>query len=293
MTDNQKLEIKEPLIEKNEQKLKGKKNPLLLQEIELNTDLYALTWSALRCDVWENLKPFRGEKISLTSGDFCKLMTNFFAFFFLVLVTILVLLYEVFTNNLYMEASWSIVILRIALLGFSQQALQPEFYQALVKLRFSIKNPEKFNHLCFAWIVCWCQLLIATITFFCVLIFVSMADSPLELIMDFGGMMIFAELDDWIGEAIVNDKPNGATDRLPNELFDLDGLNRKMKVTDKLSLIKDELTLVDDQNYVTSKSCFIISLSHLLDYFPWVLLPLLTIPMTNILVYIQPHHAGH
>ncbi len=264
------------------------KDPLLLQKISLSPDFYSLTWNATRKDVWENLEEFRGAKISLTSGDVCLLVINFFFFISVVIITIFLLLHEVFTNDVYREATWPIMFLRITLVAFAQQNLQPEFYQAVVKLRFSITNPEKFEYLFFSWVISFFQLLIAAITFFCIILFVCMADSPLELIMNFAGLSVIAELDDWVGGLIVSDKPHGENTKHPNDDYDCDKINETMKLTDKISLISEELDLIDDQNWVTSKRCSIVILAYVLKYTPWILLPLVTIPMNNWLLHIQP-----
>ncbi len=279
-----------PLIPKENEKLK---DPLLLQKVNLNTDIYALTWTSLRSDVWEDLSDFRGHRIFLTAGNLTWLKINFIMFITLVLVTVILLLYEVFTHDLYKIATWPILFLRLTLVTFSQKKLEPEFYQGIVMLRYTIKNQENFLDLGFALFVSIFQVLVATLTFFCIIIFVCMADEALDLVMNFAALAVISELDDWIGQLVTSDKPFGDEEEFhKSELYNLHNINERMRLTDKMSLVSGEVELIDDQNYVTSRRCFIIFISYLIKYFPWYFLPLLVIPINDLLLRIQPHHPS-
>ncbi len=265
------------------------KNPLLIQNIGLNTDIYAITWTALRNDVWEDIDLFRETKISLLPANYLWLKTKFLLFITLVILTVAVLFWEVFTHDLYTPASWSIIVLRITLVTWAQKKLGPEFSQGISMLRYAFRYSEDFSYSFFACFVSCCQMFIACITMMCIILFVCMADTALELIMNFAGLSIISELDDWIGGLIVCDTPVGQTDIHKNELFDLKNINERMCLNDKLSLITEKLEIVDDQNWEFSRFWFIKCFSYIIFALPWSLLPLVTLPLNYFLLKYQHH----
>ena len=268
-----------------------KKDPLLVQEIELHEDFYALTWLSLKKSVWHE-KEVREQKITLTSSNYFWLMTNFMFFLIIVLLTICLLLYEVFTNDVYTEATWPIVVLRITLVGFAQKKLDPEFYQGVTELRYTIKNPDQFSHPTFAKFVALCQILVAGFTLFCIMLFVCMANEALELIMNFAGLAVVSELDDWVGEQIKADSPHQEHGEDTNEKYNLENLNENMKLLDKMSMIDEEdCNILDDGNTSFTENNFLRCISWTLHAIPWGLLPLLTLPMEHVLLILQPKIA--
>jgi len=273
-----------PLIDKA--KLK---DPLLIENVQLNTDFYALSWLTLRKDVFEDLPEFRGHRIFPTDNDFFWLKANFLFFISVIIITVSMMFIEVFTNDLYHDATWQILILRVTLVAFAQRKLEPEFYQAIVMLRYTSKHSDNFGgHVCFAYFISFCQIFIATITFFCIILFVCMANTAVDLIKDFAALAVISELDDWIGTVILTDKPHGEDDKHKNKAYALEGLNEKMKLSDKMSFLDDYLEIVDDRNGL-ELGCITTAFTWFIDYFPWVLLPLITIPINDLLLYIQPH----
>lgn len=266
-------------------------DPLLIQSCGLNTDIYALTWTALRIDVWEKVEEFRGNKISMLSQNFRELKINFFVFVGLVLSTLLTLFWEVFNNDLYTDVTWTLFILRMTLIGWCQKHLSPEFNQAIVLLRYTVKHSNDLTHPYFAFFIGLCQLILANLTLISVILFICMADSALELLMNFSGLLVTSELDDWIGGNIILDNPHGGNEKYPDDDFDLNGLNEKMSLRDKLAMIPSFLKVVDDQNYEFSESMFIKMMSWLIYEIPWILLPLIAFPINSILLKIRPHRA--
>ncbi len=265
------------------------KNPLLIQNIGLNTDIYALTWTALRNDVWEDMDEFRGTKITLLPENYLWLKMKFFLFIILVILTVSVLFWEVFTHDLYTPASWSIIVLRITLVTWAQKKLGPEFSQGISMLRYAFRYSDDFSYPFFASFVSCCQIFIACITMVCIILFVCMADTALELIMNFAGLSIISELDDWIGGLIVCDAPVGETKVHKNELFDLKDINTRMCLNDKLSFLTEKMEIVDDQNFEFSRFWFIKCFSYILFALPWSLLPLITLPVNYLLLKSQHH----
>ena len=95
------------------------------------------------------------------------------------------------------------------------------------------------------------QVFIATLTFCCIAIFVCTEAQVLELIMDFSGIAVFSELDDWLGEQICTEQPHAEHDDDTNDKYDLsDKLNDRMKLPDKMSMLQDDLDIIDNQNYL-------------------------------------------
>lgn len=290
MTDS-----KQPLLkndeERNDTVPRKKLNPMNVREVSLANDFYTLTWTAIRVDAWEGVK-IKDQQINLTESDHIWLHINFLSFVAIVLVTVGILVFEAFTTDYYHEAGWPIIILRITLVGFAQRKLVPEIYQGMAKTRYTLKHQDEFCHMKFAVFVGLCQTFVAIVSFLAIMLFVCMANEALELIMNFAGLAVISELDDWIGEQICTEKPHVAYDsKFKDSRVRVAGINDRMKLLDKLALLDDEekLTITDDQN-VTSVDNFILrGFWFLVEWFPWLLFPLLTLPLEWSLVRLQPH----
>lgn len=275
---------KTPILAKAQSKVKiVKKNPLLVTEIELNEDFYALTWNACRKARWN--KKVAGVKITMTESDERWLIVQFLLFISIVLVTVSILLYESFATDAYKDATWPIIILRLTLVAFAQQKLEPEMYQGLALLRYTIRKEEEFSHPIFAKFVAFCQFMIALITFTSIFLFVCMANEALELIMNFAGLAVISELDDWVGEQIMSEKLHLEYDS--DVKLDTTNLNDRMHLTTKMCLIGEELEIQDDLNISTFDNCFFRWFSFLLGWVPFRLTPFLTLPTESLLLYIQ------
>ena len=276
---------------KSEAKPKPKKDPILVQHIVLNEDFYALTWNACRTEAWKD-KQVAEQDIFLTTSDNVSMVLGFLLFIFVVLATVGVLLYESFLSDAYKDANWPIVVLRITLVSFAQQKLKPEVFQGVSLLRYSFRHKDKFNHPFFAKFVAFCQSSIAIITFSAIFLFCCMADQALDLIMNFAGLAVISELDDWVGEQIMAEKLHCdyESERFKNAKLDLKDLNDRMSLFTKLCIIGEDMELVDDQNSQIIDNCLYSIFAGIVDFIPWGLIPLLTIPFQYLLVDLQNHH---
>ncbi len=111
-----------------------------------------------------------------------------------------------------------------------------------------------------------------------------MADAALGLIMNFAGLAVISELDDWVGEQIMSEsihrefEEGGKYDKAN---LNLENLNDRMAIYAKMCLIGEDMEIEDDQNVQVSL------LNSIANKFPWVILPFLTIPCEWILLHIQ------
>lgn len=260
-----------------------KKDPLLVQSVSLNSDIYALTWNACRTQVWEDLE-LHGEKISLTNADHAKIVVHFIFFLLVVIATVGILLIESFIKDSYTDATWPIYILRITLVAFAQRNLEPEMFQGLAIYRYTLKRPEEFFHPCFAKVVGLSQFYMALFAFIAIFLFVCMANEAINLIMNFAGLAVISELDDWVGDQIMSESiPTEFDEDSPykDAILQKDNLNERMSFYSKLCLVGEDMEIEDDQNVQVSL------LTILANKLPWFLIPLLTIPSEYILLWLQ------
>jgi len=283
-----------------------------IKNIVLEEDYYALTWLALRQSVWNN-KKIRGEAIYLTPSDFFWIHINFLVFLFLLVITIMLILWEVIANKGYVASNLSIVILRITLVSFAQKALAPEFFQGLFLLRFSIRYPDSFTHHEFAVFVGACQLVVSCICFCSIILFVCMEEEALTLVVEFAGLTVIANLDNWIGEVIMFSKikspgedeeeegleggsekgSKGKLDNISendNHEFDLKNINKNMSLHQKMALLEeDDMTMIDDQNEIEDVHWVVHTIEYVIDLLPWqYCLPFITVVFNYVLPLLRP-----
>lgn len=231
------------------------KDPLLLQEITLTEDYYALCWLALKKDIWDN-KELRTVKIFPTTWDLFWLKTNFCLFLTLIMITFFLILYEVFTNEIEVRCSIYITVLRIIIAGLSQKLLAPEIYQGLAKVRYTLDNPNDFGHYFFALFIALSQVFVAWGTIILIFLIVCTESTALDLLMNFTGIAVLSEFDDWLGAQIVSETPHKSHEGDDNSLYEInpDTLNDDMKLSDKLALLynDDDMAIIDDQNVPSS-----------------------------------------
>jgi len=294
LNDNKKKEM--PTIKKQ----KTKRDPIKVQHVCLNEDFYALTWNACRENAWnpkrvKNLQILKDSRdnieINLTNADDRNLILGFFVFIAVVLLTVGVLLYESFLNDVYTDATWPIVILRITLVSFAQQKLKPEVFQGISLLRYSFRYEGKFIHPTFAKFVAFCQTTIAILTFVAIFFFCCMADEALDLIMNFAGLAVISELDDWVGEQIMAEKLylEYKDEKFKEATILSKDLNERMGLFTKICLVSEGLEIIDDQNEEIIDNCIYKIFSYFNDLIPYSLVPLLTLPTQHILVNLQTH----
>jgi hypothetical protein len=276
---------KTSLLKQKRKNQKNLKDPLLVQTVSLHEDIYALTWNSFRKEVWED-KKVHGVPISLSHWDHFKIIVHFLFFFIIVILTVSILVYESFLSDSYNDAEWPIIILRLTLVAFAQKKLEPEIYQGLALFRYSSKHEDEFFHPCFAKFVAICQFFMAAFTFIAIFLFVCMANEALELIMNFAGLAVISELDDWVGEQIVSESIH--IEEKPYEHAQLikENLNERMGIFCKMCLIAEDMEIDDDQN--EQSGC----ITWLANHIPWILLPLLTLPCEWILLKIQKEIIG-
>jgi hypothetical protein len=289
-------------------KQKIKRDPIKVQHVVLNEDFYALTWNACRKNAWdpakvENLKILKDSRehieIKLTDSDDRNLIFGFLLFIAVVLLTVGVLLYESFLNDAYTDATWPIVILRITLVSFAQQKLKPEIFQGISLLRYTFKHESNFIHPTFAKFVAFCQTMIASLTFVAIFFFCCMADEALDLIMNFAGLAVISELDDWVGEQIMAEKLylEYNDEKFKDAKILTANLNDRMGLFTKICLVSEDLEIVDDQNDAIIDNCLWGIITYLCDFIPYSLIPLLTLPTQVILVNLQKEgnkaHSKH
>lgn len=285
MSDPENINSNTHLLNENYKKTTKKKlkDPLLVQTVSLHEDIYALTWNCPRIKSWEN-KKIHDQEIFLTGWDKTKLVLHFIFFIIVVIATVGILLYESFVKDAYNDAPWPIIILRITLVAFAQRKLEPEIYQGLALYRYTLKFSNEFYFPFFAKFVSICQFFIATLTFIAIFLFVCMADSALQLIMNFAGLAVISELDDWVGEQIMSESVFTEFEeegKYSKDNMLLDNINSRMTLYSKMCLVGEEMEIDDDQNKQVS------ILSWLANKLPWVFLPLLTLPCEWILLKAQ------
>ncbi len=290
-------------ISKNKEKLQNAihvhlgdiplKDPLLVQTIGLNTDMYAISWTALRFDVWDGVDEFRGQKVTLLPENITWLKVRFLFFISLVTLTVSILLIETLSNDLYTPAAYTIILLRISLVAWTQKLLYPEFNQGICMMRWAIKHSDKFIAPSFAVFIPICQIMIATLTLTSIVLFICMADTSLELIMNFAGLAVISELDDWIGDLIIFSSPCQTETKIhKDEMFDLHDINSKMSLDAKLSYLQNSLEIIDDQNWEFSEHTCLKYFSYVVYSIPWDFFPLITLPINYLLLKVQKHHGS-
>jgi hypothetical protein len=256
---------------------------LSLRKTPLSEDFYALTWCSLRKSVWEEAYVL-GEKISFTNSDYNWLFINFIMFILVILMTVGILLQQAFTTMHFKFARFQIEMLRMLLVGFGQRLLNPEFKKAATKYRYALQFPEEFTHPKFAAFVSFCQMMIAAISFSCIVLFVCMSNEALPLVMHFAEMAILTEIDDWVGEMIVKEYPKESHHN--DDDLDITDLNIRMPLVQKLALIRENLDLVD--NMSDDGSSIMMNIAYISDVFMWSWMPMVTIPFQFTLFYLQP-----
>lgn len=252
-----------------------------IKTIVLEEDFYALTWVALRENTWKG-KKLMGNDIFLVSTDYFWIHLNFLLFIFLLLITIILIILEVIEERKYIASNLTIVVLRITLISFAQKALSPEFFQGLFLLRFSIRYPSFFSYSNFAIFIGFCQFFVACIVFCSIILFVCMEDEALTLVVEFAGLTVIANLDNWIGEVIMHSK---CYNDEKIEILDDSDINYNLTLYQKIALIEEEdLVLIDDQNYLVDTIWVVNAIEYIIDFLPWqYILPFITIIFNYVL----------
>jgi len=263
----------------------GDKDPLLIFENEVAEDYYALTWCALKKEIWEK-KWIYGVDIFLTPTDYFYLFLDFFIFAALISFTIGIMVYQTFTTGEFRFGNWRIELLRILIALFAQKLLYPEFLKGSTKFRYTLRHMQEFNYPWFAAFVPLWQCLMTVISYILIVIFMCISNEALPLVMHFAEVAILIELDDWIGEAICKEFPDDEGTK-PDDV-ELGDLNNELNLHSKLALVREDLHVVTDFN-LEYDNCFLQYGSVFISYIPWFLMPLIsTLGFEALIFYVRP-----
>ena len=264
---------------------KGDKDPLLIFENEVAEDFYALSWCALKKNIWEE-KYIYGVSIFLSPKDLFFLIFDFFLFACLISFTICIMLYQTFTTGTFKFGNWRIELLRILVVTFAQKLLYPEYNKGSTKFRYTLKHWNDFNYPWMAAFITFWQCLMTLISYILIVIFMCISNEALPLVMHFAEVAILIELDDWIGESICKEFPDEEGQK-PHDV-ELGDLNSELHLYSKLALVREDLHIILDYN-IAYDSSFLQYCSTFISYFPWYLMPLIsTLGFEAFMYYVQP-----
>jgi hypothetical protein len=263
----------------------GDKDPLLIYETEVAEDYYALIWCALKKEIWAK-KSIYGVAIFLTKSDYFCLVLDFMIFASLISFTICIMVYQTYTTSEYKFGNWRIELLRILIVSFAQKLLYNEFLKGSTKFRYTLRHMQEFNYPWFAAFVPFWQCLMSITSYILIVIFMCISNEALPLVMHFAEVAILIELDDWIGESICKEFPDDEGTK-PDDV-ELGDLNNELHLFSKLSLVREDLSVISDYNLEYDNSFFQF-ISVLISYFPWFLMPLIsTLGFEAFVYYVRP-----
>lgn len=267
------------------------KDPLLLQEITLSPDYYALCWLALKKDIWEN-KELRNVKISPTRSNIRWLKINFCVFLLIIVISFGMTLYEELTNNIEVTCPVIITVLRVIFAGLAQKLLSPELYQGLAKVRYTLDNSKEFAYNYFALFIALSQVFVAWATMGFIFLMLCTETTALDLLMNFTGIAVLSELADWLGGHIVAETPHRGHAGDDDYLYDINPkrMNDMMRLNDKLALLYNDvdMAIIDDQNVPRSCSRRVFSWFYQFSEL-WFFFPLVIILIEILLIKFDKH----
>lgn len=234
---------------------------LKLKERNLNNDLYTLYWASLNKDIWDqanNDEENKGVILSLTNSNRLFMKASFVFFVIVLFFTLGLIIYQVFTTEINVYCSVQITILRVLLSLLVQTNLTGELRESLVKWKYTHDNPDKFYEPFTAKFIAACQFFVALCSYIALLLFICTENTPIDMIMDFTGIVVFVELDDWIGSHICSNEPNFNSTKLE---YYKNKLDENLPFYMKLSKLQNYTLIIEDTN--TTSFAFILSLfSH-------------------------------
>lgn len=258
---------------------------LCLRKVNLSNDIYSLIWASEKKDNWEKIHNENTNLcIDLTFKDKLYIKFIFFLFVSALIFTLSLILIQVFSSEIQVICSTQITILRILLVYLAQINLTGEFRESLLKIKYTNENSHEFESPFFAKLVSVIQFLMAISSYFTLLLFICTQINPLFMIMDFTGIIIFVELDDWIGEKICSKALNLNNDKVL--YYNKEMFNFKMPITFKLSLLKDYLEIIEDLN--GGSLTFLISLFGKGKYL-YSLFPLFVLLVEKMFIMYHPY----
>ena len=180
----------------------AKKDPTTYKKIALDLDFYSQTWYAIKKETFEDIT-IRGVKISLLPQDYFSLYIQFIIFVCLILVSIILIVQEALIDDVYVEGDFHLTLLRMMLVIFTQMNLGHELEIAYAKFLYPIINKNEFYHPNFAIFIGFCHCLVCITTILGLLVFICMADEFADPVINFAGITVLSELDNWVGDAIM------------------------------------------------------------------------------------------
>jgi hypothetical protein len=225
-------------------------DPLKLREVSLNNDVYTLYWAALNKKCWEKLNTDESNKLGfdlyLTDGNKCSMIAHFILFVITVFFALTLIIYQVFTTKVEVIVPVQITVIRILLVLLCQVNLMKEFRESVAKLKYTAQFSDEFSNACLAGFIASIQFIVACASYVALLLFICTESAPLDLIMDFTGIVIFVDLDDWIGSKICSIEPIFDEEV---KYYTPEKYNHKLPLYEKLSKIQYYTDIVEDRNY--------------------------------------------
>jgi hypothetical protein len=265
------------------------RDPCNARKINLNTDYYSLTWACMQKTIFKN-KQIRGEHIELIPRDYFVLYAQFLLFCSAVMVSLLLVIRESILSDNYVVGSTAIIVCRIILIFYAMVSMGPEFSEGYAKYFYTSKHQSEFTFPGFAIFVGIMQIILAATTMATVAFYVCTANYFGELLTNFSGLCVLAELDDWIGNMILNNSiqlddhtRDGNVDENIRDLYKTNNLNERLSVMEKMSLIDGDtdLVLYYNERVSTKASWIIYYIDNINRVIPWsVIVPILLIPLS-------------
>jgi len=82
--------------------------------------------------------------------------------------------------------------------------LTPEIELAYAKFVYPIMKPQEFQHPKFAIFIGFSHIVVVVQILFGLIIFVCMADEFADPVINFAGICVLSELDNWLGDAVMS-----------------------------------------------------------------------------------------
>jgi len=286
----------------------NKSDPTKCFTIDLGTDYYSLTWACMRKCVFidEVLTPdgkievkykkqLRGQDIFLLPYDFFIIYMKFILFTIMLTISLILVIKEVVVDDEYVEGSFEIIICRVVLMWFAMNLLTPEFSTGYSKYLYASKFRNEFTFPEFAVFAALTQVITTGITAFTIILFICTRDDFASLLTNFSALCVLAELDNWLGDCILcNQIKNEPEDesKWHREHFDLENLNSRISVNQKMAMIdaENDLLIVINENIADEMFFMIKYFNYVNKFIPWdVIFPLLTIPLSYFMVSINQY----
>ncbi len=262
-------------------------DPLNLRNVSLNNDLYTLYWIALKKDSWDKLAEDYPNcpKLTLTNKNKNSMKLLFTFFLIVVLFTLSLMLVQVFTTEIEVYCPIQVTIIRILLVLLCQSNLTGEFRESLVKWKYTREHEDEFIEPFTAKFISFSQFLVALSSYVTLLLFICTENTPISLIMDFTGIVVFVELDDWIGEKICSAEPDLDSKNLS---YYGDNIDEKLPLNMKLSKLQYYTDVIEDLNEP--------AFNYIIPFFGkgrylYACLPLLVLVIERLFILYHPYVA--